>query len=65
MTIKDSKDSLRNYGFIEPVIQPEEYISLGSSLKCEVINPSKDWTNYLPEVEIQHNRNFDTQACYI
>lgn len=59
------KVDLQNHGFKTPVIQPEEYTFAGREVTAVPINPSMDWTEYLPKKEIQHNKYFDNNSCFV
>ena len=56
----------KNYGLVIPSIKTREegaeYILGSSKLKGEIINPSADWTWYLPAGELQAIR-FETFGC--
>ena len=57
-----------NRGLIIPPItnreEGAEHIFGGlSGVSGEVINPSGDWTAYLPEKEAQNKNGFETQGC--
>lgn len=52
-------EKIKNFGFVNPIIQPEEWIG-GANLPLTEINPSGDWRPYLPEREIQ---NIYTETC--
>ena len=55
---------IKNYGFIAPVITPDNYVLGGySKIKGQIINPSGNWIPYLPVVEPQSKRGIETQAC--
>lgn len=48
---------------LEPIL-PEDYQFGGETkLSGAIIEPSADWTPYLPTKEKQHNTPFDTQSC--
>lgn len=51
---------MKNYGFQEPVLVPEDY-SFGS-IGGEVLQENSSWLDFLPEFEHQR-KGFDTQSC--
>ncbi len=57
---------LQNYGFNEKdiVIEEDEWILGATEIEREVINPSGDWSDYLPTYEPQAV-NFETYGCTI
>lgn len=54
-----------NHGLIIPKIVKGDHYVLGgyTKLKGEVINPSGDWTPYLPDKEPQSKNGVETQNC--
>jgi hypothetical protein len=53
----------KNYGFIFPVMQPEDYVLGGaSSLDQEILQTDSNWEKYLPSTEKQYI-NFETYGC--
>lgn len=56
-------NSLKNKGFIEPVIEADHYIAGTSSLPCVVIQPDRNWTPYLVKNENQIGSFGDTFNC--
>jgi len=61
----DVKNVIKNYGFIPDEIKPEDYVFGGFSKIKEVGVLQRDgqWSEYLPEKEIQHNKGFDSMNC--
>ena len=53
---------MKNYGFIEPIIVPEDYFLGSGKLGSQIINPSGNWLKYLPKMEKQRI-TFETNAC--
>jgi len=53
---------LKQYGFIPPVVVPEDYWFGSKKLGSQIINPSGNWLKYLPVFEHQR-RNFESNAC--
>jgi hypothetical protein len=54
---------IKNHGFQEDIQKAEDYV-FGSKLKSKVINPTGDWTEYIPKGEPQ-NKGFETNACVL
>lgn len=58
---------MKNYGYIEPVIETREqgidYVLGSANLAEPVINPSGDWMPYLPVGERQNIRGIETNGC--
>jgi hypothetical protein len=59
---------MKNYGLIIEPHKPEDFLggtdqSLEAKYGGTVINPSGDWTPYLPSTEDQDTTNGDTYAC--
>ena len=54
-----------NYGFIEPKIEKDKDFFLGGfrSAPFEVLQESGQWDEFLPPIEIQHNKIFDSYNC--
>lgn len=52
----------RNYGLKFDERKPEDYI-FGANLPMEGVNPSGDWTDYLPSKEFQNLNNIEPYAC--
>ena len=53
---------MKNYGYIEPVIQPKEYMFGGLLVPAEVLQEDGQWGAFLPDEEVQRN-GFDTYNC--
>lgn len=53
---------IRNYGFVEPIITPEDYV-FGLQLTPETLREDGQWDDYLPEIEIQKQRGVETSSC--
>ena len=60
---------MKNFGLIIPNIETKEegveHILGSSKLKGEVINPSGDWTAYLPDKEPQSKSGLETNGCTV
>lgn len=57
---------IKNYGLLLSDVRDEKAYRLGSSnLPKYAINPSKDWTAYLPIYEPQFNSFFDSYGCTV
>jgi len=54
-------NTLKDYGFVEPTITPEDY-TFGASLPLDIINPSGNWQDYLPDYEPQAAK-YETFGC--
>ncbi len=53
-------------GFIAPIITEDNHILGSSGIPLPVINPSGDWTAYLPKFESQlDNQGFDPDDCTV
>lgn len=50
------------YGYYEPIIGDTDYIHGDGKLGTIAINPSGDWSAYLPDPELQ-NRGYETYSC--
>jgi len=66
----DYQNKQKNYGLIIPKIETKEegvehFLGSIEKLRGMVINPSGDWTSYLPEKEPQNKRNVETFGCTI
>lgn len=53
----------KKYGLIIEEKKPEEYVFGASPVPFEEINPSGDWSKYLPKGEVQNLEGFETYAC--
>lgn len=56
------KDKVKNYGFIPPIIVPEDFWLGSKKLGSVDLNPTGDWRPYLPIFEKQRDK-IETQAC--
>jgi len=54
---------MRNYGFKYEIVTPEDYVFGSSPLKSKIVNPSGDWTEFLPKDEVQNVNNVEPYAC--
>lgn len=56
---------VKNYGYKPDDILLQEHYVLGgyTKLKGQILNFSGDWFSYLPKVEVQHTKDFDTFGC--
>ena len=55
---------MKNYGFVEPVILPEDYtFGTAGQIPDEVLVPGGQWDIYIPEKEIQDVNNVETYNC--
>lgn len=56
---------IKNYGLhIDPVGDPNAYTLGGlTELPKEILQPDGQWDDYLPEVELQFEEQFDTYNC--
>ena len=54
-----------NYGFIEPKIEKDKDYFLGGfrSAPFEILQENGQWDEFLPPIEIQHNKIFDSSNC--
>ena len=52
----------KNFGFIPPVIVPEDYFLGSKKLGSQDINLTGNWTKFLPTPELQR-QNYETQGC--
>jgi hypothetical protein len=52
-----------NHGFILESPQPEDFIFGDRKLGDVPINPSGDWSDYLPDVEVQNLNGIEPYAC--
>lgn len=60
------KNEVKNFGFVEPTITPEQYILGGfSSLPKTVLQHDGKWSQYLPVYEPQFNENYDAYGCTV
>lgn len=50
------------YGYQEPIIKDGDYLHGDGKLGTIAINPSGDWSQYLPDPELQ-NRGYETFSC--
>ncbi len=56
----------RKTGFLIPKIDDSHFILGGvSSLPQTIVNPSGDWTNFLPMFESQLEKSFDSDGCTV
>ena len=62
MKNKRKKVIKKQYGFVAPTIQPEDYFLGSGKLGSIVLNESGDWRNSLPLLEHQR-KEYETQAC--
>ena len=53
---------MKNYGFIPPVVVPEDYFLGSRKMGSMPINEKGDWLKWLPAFEPQ-SKNIDTNAC--
>jgi len=53
---------MKNYGFIPPVVVPEDFFLGSGKMGSQEINPAGDWIEYLPEFELQ-NKGEETNGC--
>ena len=53
---------IKNYGLKFDIQKPEDYV-FGANLPMEEINPSGDWSEFLPVKEFQNLNNIETYAC--
>ena len=62
---KDSQ-SIKNYGYVSPMIEGDHYIFGGlTSLPKIIIQPDGSWKDYLPVYEPQFNKFFDSYGCTV
>lgn len=54
---------MKNYGFKPDVIKETDYYLGGGFIGTKEINPLGDWTESLPQKEIQCRDNVETMAC--
>lgn len=58
----------KNYGFQIPVIEDDHYI-LGvagrTQLQASILQGDGDWTDFLPEIEIQRQNGLETMNCTV
>lgn len=54
---------MHNYGLIHDEIQPEDYVLGDAQLKGVELNPSADWTEFLPVWEAQQRKGVETVSC--
>lgn len=52
-------------GFIEPKITVDNHVFGSVGISLPVINPSGDWTEFLPEFETQFETTFETYGCSV
>ena len=57
------EDKIREFGFIQPEILPDEWRLGGVELQGVEVNPSGSWRKWLPEVEMQTDPQFETSNC--
>lgn len=53
---------MKNFGYIEPIIKNEDFVFGSGQLTGEILEPTGDWSKYLPEKELQA-KNFETFNC--
>ena len=54
---------MKNYGFIEPVIKPEDYVFGDGKTGSEVLRPDGQWDSFLPADEYQSRPSLETYNC--
>ena len=54
-----------NHGFIPDEIQEEDYVLGSEQLAGELLQPTGQWDEYLPEVELQKRNGLETQNCTV
>jgi len=54
---------MKNYGFKQDAIEPENYFLGASPIPEEVLQADRDWTPHLPAVEIQNENGVETYNC--
>src|SRR3990167_10083955 len=54
---------MNRYGLKLDVFKPDDYVFGASPVPYEEINPSGDWSDYLPTRERQNLHNIETYAC--
>lgn len=55
-----------NHGFIPSKIDPQKHWIMGGSktkMRGAILNPTGDWTPYIPDGEPQSNGSFDAEDC--
>ena len=62
---EQDKTMNKDFGFIKDEIKPEDYV-LGSlrSAPFEELQPSGQWTDFLPEGERQNRQGVETFSCF-
>jgi len=57
-------DDVKQHGFIEPDITPEDYVLGGTgNLGLEILQPDGQWDEFLPPDELQKLRGIETMSC--
>lgn len=51
-----------NYGFLESLQTPDNYVLGGVGVEKKIINPTRNWKLFLPQGEIQ-KRTIETSSC--
>lgn len=53
-----------HHGFIPDLIEDNHYVLGGlASMPLEILQPTGDWSEFIPQVEVQRNEFFETSNC--
>lgn len=54
----------KTYGFLPPEVKDTDYQFLGATkLKSQILEPTGQWDNWLPEIEYQSRNGFESSNC--
>lgn len=56
-------NEIKNYGFIEPKIELEDYVFGGGNVVADVFQENGQWDQFVPKDEIQENESIETSNC--
>jgi hypothetical protein len=59
------KGKLHKYGYVSPVITPDNYLFGAGKLEQTILEPTGQWDNSLPVYEPQYNKYFDSFGCTV
>lgn len=55
----------KQYGYIPDIISDEDYVLGSLQLPTEIIQPTGQWDDFIPQAEIQRTENYETYGCTI
>ncbi len=59
----ENNQKKKGHGFVPDIIEEDNYVLGGFQLPTEILQPTGQWHDFLPDIEFQRRNNLETMNC--